>query len=123
MHASIARYPDAFGRQVFNLDFAMASLAEDPLPFLINLKALVRDPGPDPEARRRKLTRQRRRRAFSDFKGGLRMVFLRQYMTARVNYPSREEALFFMGHAWSTLRPFALELGASICGTWSPRRS
>jgi phosphohistidine swiveling domain-containing protein len=48
------------------------------------------------------------------FKGGKRLDFLQTYWTARINYPTREEALFYMGLAWSTLRPWALELGRRL---------
>ena len=81
----------ATGRQVFNLDFVEPSLAEEPLPFAKRLQALVRDVG----TRRRRVAKTRRSKflqALKFFKGGFE--FLRLYWTARVNYPSREEALF-----------------------------
>ena len=114
---AIDTYVDDFGRQVFNLDFVEPALAEDPLPFAVGLKALVRDPGYDLAIRQRQVARTRRRNfvaALRFFKGRRRLEFLRAYWTARINYPSREEALFHMGRAWSTFRPLALELGRRL---------
>ena len=106
-----------FGRQVFNLDFVEPALAEDPLPFAMSLKALVRDPGYDLATRQKEVARTRRRafaQALRVFKGRRRFEFLRAYWTARINYPAREEALFHMGLAWSTFRPLALELARRL---------
>ena len=61
------------------------------------------------KTRRRKLPQ-----ALRFFKGGQRFEFLRLYWPACVNYPSREEALFYMGRAWSVFRPWALELGRRL---------
>ena len=52
--------------------------------------------------------------ALKFFRGRKRFEFLRLYWTSRVNYPSREEALFYMGRAWSVFRPWALELGRRL---------
>ena len=114
---SIETHLQTYCRQVFNLDFVEPSLAEQPGPFLVNLKALVRTPGQDLETRQKNVTRNRHsamKRALKFFKGRTRIEFLRLYWTARVNYPAREEALFYMGLAWSTFRPWALELGRRL---------
>jgi pyruvate,water dikinase len=106
-----------YGRQVFNLDFAEPSLAEQPTPFMMSLKALVRDSGYDLSERQAQVKKTRRAKllaALKFFKGKQRFEFLRRYWTARVNYPTREEALFYMGLAWSTFRPWALELGRRL---------
>ena len=115
---AIDKYLDRYGRQVFNLDFVEPTLAEVPSPFIERLKALVVDPGFDLATRQKDVTRDRRskwRHAMKFFRGTHRIEFLRHYWTARVNYPAREEALFYMGLAWSTLRPLALELGSRLC--------
>ena len=114
---AIDAYLHDFGRQVFNLDFAEPALAEAPLPFAESLKTLARDPGHDPATRHKEVARCRRRAfaaALRFFKGRLRLEFLRAYWTARINYPAREEALFYLGLAWSTFRPLALELGRRL---------
>ena len=115
--AAIDRYLHDYGRQVFNLDFVEPSLAEAPLPFAKRLQALVRDAGHDLTVRQRQVAKTRRSKflqALKFFKGGRRFEFLRLYWTSRVNYPSREEALFYMGRAWSVFRPWALELGRRL---------
>ena len=114
---AVNAYLHDFGRQVFNLDFIEPALAEDPLPFAMSLKALVRDPGYDLVTRQKEVARTRRRAfaaALRFFKGRRRFEFLRAYWTARINYPAREEALFHMGLAWSAFRPLALELGRRL---------
>lgn len=115
--AAIDRYLHDYGRQVFNLDFVEPSLAEAPLPFAKRLQALVRDAGHDLTVRQRQVAKTRRSKflqAMRFFKGARRFEFLRLYWTSRVNYPSREEALFYMGRAWSVFRPWALELGRRL---------
>ena len=115
---AVDKYLDRYGRQVFNLDFVEPTLAEAPSPFVERLKALVVDPGFNLATRQKDVARDRRskwRHAMKFFRGTHRIEFLRHYWTARVNYPAREEALFYMGLAWSTLRPLALELGSRLC--------
>ena len=113
----IRKYLHDYGRQVFNLDFVEPSLEEEPLPFLMSLKAMVRNPGYDLVTRQQEVRKNRRSKfwqAIKFFKGKSRLEFLRLYLTARINYPTREEALFYMGLAWSSLRPLAKELGGRL---------
>ena len=123
---AIDKYLTDFGRQVFNLDFVEPALAEDPLPFAVSLKALVRDPGYDLGTRQRQVARTRRSNfvaALRFFKGRRRIDFLQSYWTARINYPSREEALFHLGLAWSTFRPLATELGRRLVAAGTHRQA
>ena len=120
IHAAIKNYLHDYGRQVFNLDFVEPSLEEEPLPFAMSLKAMVRNTGYDLATRQKAVARQRRskfRQALKFFKGKQRIEFLRLYWTARINYPTREAALFYMGLAWSTFRPWAMELGKRLVAT------
>ncbi len=120
IHAAIKNYLHDYGRQVFNLDFVEPSLQEEPLPFAMSLKAMVRNTGYDLATRQKAVARQRRskfRQALKFFKGKQRIEFLRLYWTARINYPTREAALFYMGLAWSTFRPWAMELGKRLVAT------
>ena len=113
----IRKYLHDYGRQVFNLDFVEPSLEEEPLPFLMSLKSMVRNPGYDLVTRQQEVRKNRRSKfwqAIKFFKGKSRFEFLRLYLTARINYPTREEALFYMGLAWSSLRPLARELGSRL---------
>ena len=129
--AAIDDYLERYGKQVFNLDFVEPSLMEEPLPFLTNLKAMVRHAGFDLGERQEEVARKRRgkwRETVRHFRGrridveetspfggtvsrSALLEFYRLYRTAKINYPYREEAIFYMGEAWSLLRPFALELG------------
>ncbi len=132
---AINEYLSTYGRQVFNLDFVEPALIEAPLPFLTNLKAMVRNSGFDLTARQHDVARKRRARGRQALRyfltkrvkedtrsrvGGAAVSksalfeFLRLYWTARINYPAREESIFYMGAAWSLLRPFALELGRRL---------
>lgn len=128
-------YLDNYGKQVFNLDFVEPALIDAPLPFFTNLKAMVRHSGFDLTARQRDVKRKRRQkwaqalRYFLTKRTQLKTggwagsapvskwalaEFVRLYWTARINYPIREKAIFYMGLAWSLLRPFALELGRRL---------
>ena len=120
IHAAIKNYLHDYGRQVFNLDFVEPSMQEEPLPFAMSLKAMVRNTGYDLATRQKAVARLRRskfRQALKFFKGKQRIEFLRLYWTARINYPTREAALFYMGLAWSTFRPWAMELGKRLVAT------
>ena len=129
---AINHYLETYGKQVFNLDFVEPSLIEAPLPFITNLKAMVRHSGFDLTARKREVSRKHRAKWLQTLRyflfrkakesshrwfGGTTVSkwafteFIRLYWTARINYPTREKAIFYMGLAWSLLRPFALELG------------
>ena len=132
---AIDHYLVTYGKQVFNLDFVEAALIEAPLPFITNLKAMVRNAGFDLTKRQQEVRSKRRakwfqalgyfltRRTVTDpnawagagvvSKWGM-LEFIRLYWTARINYPIREAAIFYMGTAWTLLRPYALELGKRL---------
>jgi pyruvate,water dikinase len=114
---AFARYLDRYGHQVYNLDFVAPTQADDPLPVLLSLKAMVQRPGHDPRARQLAIVAERdtiteetarsldplRRKAFRTLLGW-----------ARRFGPDREQALFHMGAGWPTLRRLALELGRRL---------
>jgi pyruvate,water dikinase len=114
---AFSRYLERYGHQVYNLDFAVPTQADDPLPVLLSLKAMVQRPGHDSRARQRAIIAQRdtiteetarsldpiRRRAFRILLGW-----------AQRFGPEREQALFHMGAGWPTLRRLALELGQRL---------
>lgn len=108
-------YFDVYGHQVFTLDFAEPSQAEDPKSIMQSLLALVMQADYDPIASQQALADRRNaliRVATQYFKEkGLKRKFLAMLRKARRFYPNREEAMFFMGKAWTVLRPFARELG------------
>jgi pyruvate,water dikinase len=114
---AFARYLDRYGHQVYNLDFAVPTQADNPLPVLLSLKAMVQRPGHDSRARHQAIIAERdmladetarsldplRRKAFHILLGW-----------AQRFGPDRERALFHMGAGWPTLRRMALELGQRL---------
>jgi len=110
-------YLDRYGHQIYNLDFAEPTQAEEPVALILSLKALVRAPGRDVEARRQALARDRdaateaMARALDPLQ---RRLFRPVVGWAQRFSPYREEALFYVGAAWPTLRRCALELGRRL---------
>ena len=106
-----------FGHLIYSLDFAVPTQIDDPLPVLVTLRALVQRPGRDPQARFEELARERDAmtratdRAFDPVR---RRVFRTALRWARRYGPFREEALFYVGAGWPTLRRLALALGQRL---------
>ena len=69
---AIDQHLERYGHQITTLDFAEPTLAEDPLPVMLNLKAVVQDTNHDPAAtqidlaRRRQAALREAKQAFSD---------------------------------------------------------
>jgi phosphohistidine swiveling domain-containing protein len=112
--AVLDAYVDQFGHQIYNLDFAQPTQAENLLPVLLSLKALVDRPGDDAQARQQQLATDSRRlvettaRSFDPLR---RRLFATVERWAKRFGPYREEALFYMGAGWPTLRGLAREVG------------
>lgn len=108
------RYLEDFGHQVYDLDFAEPTQIEAPTPVLMGLKALVLAPRSS-RAKQAELT-ARQEKLIADTRarcGPLRRrVFDKSLGWAQRAGPYREEALFYMGAAWPTLRAIACQLGA-----------
>jgi rifampicin phosphotransferase len=110
-------YLDRYGHQIYSLDFAVPTLAEDPLPVLLSLKSLVAQSHRDVRARQEAMASERGRlveetaRSLDPVR---RAAFLRLVQMAQGFAPYREESLFHMGAAWPTLRRLALELGRRL---------
>jgi rifampicin phosphotransferase len=115
--AAFARYLDRYGHQIYNLDFAVPTQVDDPLPVLLSLKAMVQQPGGDPRARQRAIVAKRdslvegTARSFDPLR---RKAFRILLGWAQRFGPDREQALFYMGAGWPTLRRLALELGRRL---------
>jgi phosphohistidine swiveling domain-containing protein len=110
-------YFDRFGHLIYSLDFAVPTQVDDPLPVLVTLRALAERPGRDPEVRIRQLARERdelTRATARSFDPIRRRLFRLLLGWARRYAPYREEALFYVGAAWPTLRRLALELGRRL---------
>jgi pyruvate,water dikinase len=115
--AVFARYLDRYGHQVYNLDFVAPTQADDPLPVLLSLKAMVKRPGHDPRSGQQAIVAERDARVEETARS---FDFLRRKLFgvllgwARSFGPHREQALFYMGAGWPTLRGLALELGRRL---------
>ena len=99
------------------LDFVEPTQIEDPLPVLLSLKTLAQDEGYDTPARQAEMARDREARVKETLAslGPLRRWLFRKFLRWAQNYgPHREQALFYMGSAWPTLRRLALELGGRL---------
>ena len=117
---AIGDYLENYGHQVYNLDFVEPTQAEEPLPFLTSLKAMVRNAGYDLAERQAEVERNREEKlkeADRFFDDDLREQFHEKLAFAQDFYPHREESLFFLGAAWAALRPLALELGRRMVET------
>jgi pyruvate,water dikinase len=114
---AFARYLDHYGHQVYNLDFVVPTQVDDPLPVLLSLKAMTQRPGRDPRARQQAIVAERdarveeTARSFDPLRRRLFRVLLGW---AQRFGPYREQALFYMGAGWPTLRRLALELGRRL---------
>src|SRR5215212_815051 len=115
--AAFARYLDRYGHQVYNLDFAAPTQADDPLPVLLSLKAMVRQPRGDPRARQRGIVAERDARVGETARSldPLRRRLFRLLLGWAQRFgPDREQALFYMGAGWPSLRRLVLELGRRL---------
>ncbi|MCG8348549.1 MAG: PEP-utilizing enzyme, partial [Chloroflexales bacterium] len=113
----IQRYLDAYGHQIYNLDFVAPTQADDPLPVLLSLKAAVDHPERDVRVQQADLARAREAltaRTAQSFNLLWRRLFRLLLGWAQRYTPYREEALFYVGAAWPTLRRLALELGRRL---------
>jgi phosphohistidine swiveling domain-containing protein len=113
----LQRYLDRYGHQVYNLDFAEPTQAEDPLPVLLSLKIYVQQAAVDVRARQaamageRESLTQKTARSLDPLR---RRLFLKILRWAQGLAPYREEAMFYVGSAWPALRRLALELGRRL---------
>jgi pyruvate,water dikinase len=116
---AFSRYLDQYGHQVYNLDFVVPTQADDPLPVLLSLKAMVQQqrPGYDPRSRQQAIVAERdalveeTTRSLDPLR---RRLFRLLLGWAQRLGPHREQALFYMGAGWPTLRRLVLELGRRL---------
>ena len=110
-------YLNLYGHQIYNLDFAAPTLADDPLPIMLSLKTAVAHPERDTRSRQAELVREREtlvagmERSLNPIE---RSLFQRLWGWAQRFSPLREEALFYVGAGWPVLRRLALELGRRL---------
>lgn len=113
----LRHYFDRYGHQIYSLDFAVPTLDDEPLPVLINLKALVEKPVTGIHERQAEWVKERTRQEAAvaqalDPIG--RLLFRTLLGWAQKSSPYREEAIFYVGAGWPTLRRLALELGRRL---------
>ena len=107
---------EKYGHQIYTLDFVEPTQGEDTLPILLGLKALVQNPA-DSSKRQAKLAQERDNLAETTAQslGPLKRWCFRKLLGWAQKYgPYREEALFYIGAAWPTLRRLAHELGQRL---------
>ncbi|MGZ3433072.1 MAG: PEP/pyruvate-binding domain-containing protein [Isosphaeraceae bacterium] len=118
----LRHYLDRYGHQVYNLDFADPTQAENPIPVLLSLKAMVQQPGVEVRVRRAEMARdceslvEQTARSLDPVR---RRLFLKVLRWAQGLGPYREETLFYIGSAWPALRRLALELGRRLAAAGS----
>lgn len=115
--ADIRAYLEKYGHRIYTMDFAEETQIEDPLPVIFSLKKLVEDAGYDINVISADLIQEREaleQRTLSAIGPVRRWIFRKLLSWAQAYGPHREEALFYMGAAWPTLRRFALELGRRL---------
>lgn len=113
----LQQYLDAYGHQIYNLDFVTPTQEDDPLPVLLSLKAAVEHPDRDVRGHQAELAQEREalvERTEKSLNPIQRRLFRRLLNWAQRYVPYREEALFYVGAAWPTLRRLALELGRRL---------
>jgi pyruvate,water dikinase len=109
-------YFEKYGHQIYTLDFAEPTQGEDTLPILLSLKALVQYPAYSSKqqaelAQERDDLSEKTAQSFGRLK---RWAFRKLLGSAQKYGPYREEALFYIGAAWPTLRRLAHELGQRL---------
>jgi pyruvate,water dikinase len=115
--ASLERYLETYGHQIYNLDFAAPTQADAPLPVLLNLKSALAHPERSALTQQARLAGERELlvQHTSEVLSPLSRPFFRLFLSwAQRTTPYREEALFYVGAAWPTLRRLALELGRRL---------
>ena len=114
---ALGHYLDQYGHQIYNLDFVAPTQADDPLPVLLSLKAAVEHPKRDARAHQAELAQEREALVESTSQSlhPIQRRLFRQLLNWAQRFtPYREEALFYVGAGWPTLRRLALELGRRL---------
>ena len=108
---------DQYGHQIYNLDFADPTQVEYRIPVLQQLKSLVATIGPGIVERQVELASQREQlvQETRERLGPIRRRAFNKLLSWAQGFgPYREEALFFVGLGWPTLRRIAAELGTRL---------
>ncbi len=114
---ALGRYLEEYGHQIYTLDFAEPTQAEDPLPVLVGLQAAVEHPDRDVRALQATFAAEREKleEATARRLGPIRRPIFRKVLPWAQRFtPNREDAIFYVGAAWPVLRRLALELGRRL---------
>ncbi len=106
-----------FGHAIYDLDFAKAVLADDPVPVLETLKFFLSGQAPDPSVRQAAASaaREQATQTMLTRLRGLRLrTFRRLVRVAQDFAPLREDALADAGLGWPVLRRMLRELGQRL---------
>ena len=117
VRADIEKHLKEYGRQVYNLDFAVPTLGENPAAIFVSLRELVTGRECDTVASQQRVIQERDdliEKTSSSIGPVRRWLFLKLLGMAQKYGPSREEAMFYIGAAWSTFRRLASELGKRL---------
>jgi rifampicin phosphotransferase len=113
----LADHLERFGHTIYDLDFAKAVLADDPLPVLETLKFFLSDRAPNPYQRQAtaESARQQATRSMLARLSGTRLrIFRRLIEIAQGFAPLREDALADVGLGWPILRRMLREVGQRL---------
>ncbi|HYL42111.1 MAG TPA: PEP/pyruvate-binding domain-containing protein [Ktedonobacteraceae bacterium] len=103
-----------FGHTIYDLDFAKAVLADDPVPVLETLKFFLSGQAPDPYERQAtaKAAREQATQTILNQRRGLRLKLFRRLVGSAQRFaPLREDALADVGLGWPVLRRMLREIG------------
>ncbi|WP_420629129.1 PEP/pyruvate-binding domain-containing protein [Candidatus Leptofilum sp.] len=115
---NLQQFLNKYGHQIYNLDFAEPTQTEDPLPILLSLKALVKNPpAQDVRTRQAKMAKERDvlvAQTEQQLNPLSLSIFRWVWKWTKKYAPYRENVMFYMGAAWPTLRKLAKELGQRL---------
>jgi rifampicin phosphotransferase len=106
-----------FGHAIYDLDFAKAVLADDPVPILETLKFFLSGQAPDPYKRQAtaEAAREQATQTILNRRRGFRLRIFRSLVGSAQRYaPLREDALAGAGLGWPVLRRMLRELGQRL---------
>ena len=106
-----------FGHAIYDLDFAKALLADDPVPILETLKFFLSGQAPDPYKRQAtaEAARERATQTMLNQRRGFRLRIFRSLVGSAQRYaPLREDALADAGLGWPVLRRMLREMGQRL---------
>ncbi|MFL5694505.1 MAG: PEP/pyruvate-binding domain-containing protein [Ktedonobacteraceae bacterium] len=110
----LANHLARFGHTIYDLDFAKAVLADDPVPVLETLKFFLSGQAPDPYERQAtaEAAREQATQTILNQRRGFRLKLFRRLVGSAQRFaPLRENALADVGLGWPVLRRMLREIG------------